>query len=97
MTWGYRHENITKEFDTKEELIDYLDAMDPGVIRYVRYWYIKDCFNTDEVLESLVDGDYMDISPADWLDDALNNIEDGFTCGEWDWKEDTIEGIYYRE
>ena len=40
MMWGYRHRGVERTFDTEEELIEWLDAMDPGMIRAVRYWYL---------------------------------------------------------
>ncbi len=97
MTWGYRHRGVEKEFDTREELVSYLERMDPEVLRGIRYWYIEDCFEPTEVLRDLVDGEYKDVTAEDWLDDALIALGDAFIFLEWDWKEDTIEGIYYRE
>ena len=97
MTWGYRHEGIEKEFATKEELVEYLKRMDSGVLRYVRYWYIEENFEAQEVLRDLVDGVYKDITPEGWFDDALDAIASDFMDGHYDWKEDTIEGIYYRD
>ena len=96
MMWGYRHRGVERTFDTEEELIEWLDAMDPGMIRAVRYWYIKECFVTDEVLECLVDGEFVDVTPEDWLHDALYNIKEAFLDGHYDWVTDTIEGLYYK-
>ena len=102
MTWGYRYkctdgDVIEREFETKEELIAYLERMDSGTIRDIRYWYIEENFDAREVLYDLVDGDYADVTPEDWLDDALDQIEYEFLEEGLDWKEDTIENIYYRE
>jgi len=95
--WGYKHNNIVKEFATREELVNYLDAMDPGVLRYVRYWYIDNNFVPQDVLYDLVDGCFTGVTSEDWLDDALDAVEDAFTSGDYDWTDETIEGIYYRE
>ena len=100
MTWGYRRNRcmeINREFDTKEELISYLERMDPGALMYVRYWYIEECFEARETLRDLVDGLFVDVTVEDWTDDALDAIESDFTDGHYDWKEDCIEGIYYRD
>ena len=100
MTWGYRHNRCmenNREFDTKEELVAYLERMDPGVLRYVRYWYIEECFEAREVLRDLVDGVYENFTAEGWTDDALDAIASDFMDGHYDWKEDCIEGIYYRD
>ena len=95
--WGYRHENITKEFDTREELVDYLERMDSDTLRNVRYWYIEECFDTQDLIRDLVDGDYKDYSREDWQDMAFDEIEMLFSDGEYDWSDETICGIYYKE
>ena len=97
MTWGYRHRGVEAEFDTKEELVRWLTGMDPGVLRDIRYWYIEKCFEPEETLMDLVDGTYEGVTVDDWTDDALNAIADAFAFLEYDWKEDTIEGIYYKD
>ena len=100
MTWGYRRHRCTennREFDTREGLVSYLKRMDPGALRFVKYWYIEENFEARDVLYDLVDGRFQNISAKDWLDDALDAVEDAFCSGDYDWKEDCIEGIYYKD
>lgn len=99
MTWGYRRRGVEREFETREELVRWLSGMDPGVLTGVRYWFIEERFEAQDVLRDLVDGLYTNVTADDWLQDALDQIEYEFTDGQYDWSEenDTIEGIYYKE
>ena len=96
--YGYRKHNIEKEFASPEELMDYLETMDSVTEQAIRYWYVTDCFDQDDLVCCLADGDYKDMTRRDWLEEAINHIEDQFLYEDgYDWTEDTICGVYVRE
>lgn len=100
MTWGYRRNRCmenNREFGTREELVEYLERMDSATLTHLRYWYIEERFDPTDVLRDLVDGVYKDMTPEMWVDDALDCVESDFTDGGYDWKEDCIERIYYKD
>lgn len=95
--WGYRHRGVDKEFADREQLVEWCDAMDPGVLRDVRYWHVETCFDVDEFKHDVADGVYEGLTAEDWLSDALDEVELLFAEGQYDWSDETICGIYYKE
>ena len=96
--WGYRKHGLKREFSEMDELIEYLCRLDNETERNLRYWYVEENFDPEDLMHNLADGIYKDCTQRDWLEDALVEIRDRFTDSEWyNWEEETILGIYYRE
>ena len=72
MTWEYRGEDAEKRFDTMEGLIAWLKETGRG--KDIRHWYVRECFDTDDLLTSVADGRFEGITADDILEDALCEI-----------------------
>lgn len=95
--WVYkRMDTILREFETREELADYLKRMDSRTEYNIRYWYVENYYELDDLIDAVADCRFKDVTKDDLLDDALDALE-------WEFKEnvreedDDLFGIYYKE
>lgn len=95
--WGYRKNGITKEFAEMDDLMDFLEKCDREASFQLRYWHVDENFDDYDLKYSLILGEFVNLTERDWLEDALSAVEESFANGDYDWKEETIMGIYYRE
>ncbi len=94
--WGYKKHGIEKEFENREELIDYLKRMDSQTEYNIRYWYVENYFDPDDLIDAVADCRFKDVTADDLLDDVLEALEWEFTDNVRE-KDDDLFGIYYKE
>ena len=96
--WRYkRNGEVLKEFATKDELKAYLKGMDGWAEYNIRYWYVENYFAPDDLIEMVAEGRFENVSADDILDDALDQIETDFSEGNYDWNEDDVFGVCYKD
>lgn len=98
--YGYRHAGQEKPETEMEDIHDFaewLECFKTNAADCVRFWYVDDKIGYDELLKDLVDGKYIGKTKEDWLIDALDLLKDMYADNEYDWKTETVFGVYWRE
>lgn len=94
--WEYKKHGVEKEFETDEELIGYLKRMDSQTEYNIRYWYVENYFDPDDLIDAVAECRFKDVGTDDLLADALDALEIEFAEGYRE-KDEALFGICYRE
>lgn len=94
--WGYKKHGVEKEFETREELIDYLKRMDSQTEYNIRYWYAENYFDPNDLIDAVAECRFKDVTTDDLLDDALDALEMEF-AEEYRETDEDLFGVYYKE
>ena len=94
--WEYKNHGVKKEFQTNEELIGYLKRMDSQTEYNIRYWYVENYFDPDDLIDAVADCRFKDVSTDDLLADALDALEWEF-ADNIRGKDEALFGVCYRD
>ena len=95
--WRYkRNGEVLKEFATTDELMDYLKRMDSYAEYNIRYWYVENYFDPNDLIEAVAECRFKDVGTDDLLSDALDALEIEFAEGYREEDEDLF-GVCYKE